>query len=78
MKNNKKTYPNLITYNSMMDGLVKSGRLNDADKLFTEMILSETTSPDLITFSTLLKGHCKRADMKKVKELVEKMGRMQI
>lgn len=70
--------PNLITYNSLMDGLVKSDRLPDADRLFQEMMLSETLSPDLITFSTLLKGYCRKGDADRAKELVNSMMRMSI
>lgn len=34
MKQTGKTYPNLITYNSMLDGLVKNNQMNEADNLF--------------------------------------------
>jgi pentatricopeptide repeat domain-containing protein 1 len=42
------------------------------------MLLSESMSPDLITFSTLLKGCCRKGDVEKAKEVVNCMGRMGI
>ncbi|CAD8078724.1 unnamed protein product [Paramecium sonneborni] len=77
MKQSSKTYPNLITYNSLLDGLVKNGLLNQADKLFQELVES-TIKPDLITFSTLLKGHCRRGNMKRLNETVQTMITFQI
>jgi pentatricopeptide repeat protein len=69
MKNNARTFPNLITYNSLLDGLVKCSHLEEADELFNEMLQSQL-KPDLITFSTLLKGYCKKGNMRKVNEIV--------
>ncbi|CAD8084529.1 unnamed protein product [Paramecium sonneborni] len=77
MKQNQRTYPNLITYNSLLDGLVKNGLMNQADKLFQELVES-TIKPDLITFSTLLKGHCRRGNMKRLNETVQTMLFFQI
>jgi len=42
------------------------------------MMLSEILSPDLITFSTLLKGYCRKGDAERAKELVNSMVRMSI
>jgi pentatricopeptide repeat protein len=78
MKKNQRTMPNLITYNSLLDGLVKADRLQETDGYFQEMLLSETLSPDLITFSTLLKGYCRKGDVDKVKEIFNLMNRMKI
>ncbi|CAD8156687.1 unnamed protein product [Paramecium octaurelia] len=77
MKQSPKTYPNLITYNSFLDGMVKNGQLNQADKLFQELVES-TIKPDLITFSTLLKGHCRKGNMKRLNETVQIMATFQI
>ena len=74
MKQDSKTYPNLITYNSLLDGLVKNNQMNEADRLFHEL-LKTPIKPDLITFSTLLKGYCKKGNMKKVNEAVSEMIR---
>ncbi|CAD8168911.1 unnamed protein product [Paramecium octaurelia] len=77
MKQSPKTYPNLITYNSLLDGMVKNGLLNQADKLFQELVESKI-KPDLITFSTLLKGHCRKGNMKRLNETVQIMAGLQI
>lgn len=57
-----------------MDGLVKNNQMNEADRLFHEL-LKTSIKPDLITFSTLLKGYCKKGNMKKVNEAVSEMIR---
>eukprot|EP00427_Karlodinium_veneficum_P021290 CAMPEP_0169119782 /NCGR_PEP_ID=MMETSP1015-20121227/31748_1 /TAXON_ID=342587 /ORGANISM="Karlodinium micrum, Strain CCMP2283" /LENGTH=665 /DNA_ID=CAMNT_0009182701 /DNA_START=52 /DNA_END=2049 /DNA_ORIENTATION=- len=57
---------NTITYNSIIDSCVKSGDLVLAESLLNEIISpSSSLEPDLITFSTLLKGHCQRGDLDK-------------
>ena len=48
--------------------------MNEADRLFHEL-LKTSIKPDLITFSTLLKGYCKKGNMKKVNEAVSEMIR---
>ena len=55
MKKNPKTYPNIITYNCIIDGFIKINALYKAEELFNEM----TIFPDLITFSTIIKGFIK-------------------
>ena len=62
MKQNQKTYPNLITYNCILDACVKSKAFNKALSLFDEM--KTIINPDLITYSTLIKGFTKMAEMK--------------
>merc|ERR1719337_507009 len=50
---------NTITYNSIIDACVKSGDLVTAESLLHEIADPNCSlEPDLITFSTLLKGHC--------------------
>jgi pentatricopeptide repeat protein len=67
----------LITYNSLLDGLVKAGQLEEADRIFSELVDSHIR-PDLITFSTLLKGHCKRGNIAKVNQYVQTIMQCQI
>merc|ERR1719181_2308637 len=50
---------NTITYNSILDACIKCGDLATAEALLREMTTTESAvEPDLITFSTLLKGYC--------------------
>jgi pentatricopeptide repeat protein len=38
MKLHNRTYPNLITYNSLLDGLIKHSKISEAEALFDEML----------------------------------------
>jgi len=63
---------NTITYNSIIDACVKGGDLATAESLLNEIASPSTNlEPDLITFSTLLKGYCHRGDLDKALQLVE-------
>lgn len=63
---------NTITYNSIIDACVKCGDLVTAEALLQEILdLSTPTEPDLITFSTLLKGYCHIGDLDKALQLAE-------
>ena len=46
--------PNLITYNCILDVCVKQEDLEKAVSIFSE--IKEVYTPDLITFSTMIKG----------------------
>lgn len=63
---------NTITYNSIIDACVKSGDLATAENLLAE-ITSPTNplEPDLITFSTLLKGYCHGGELDKALQVAE-------
>lgn len=63
---------NTITYNSILDAAVKSGDLATAESLLREMTASGSTfEPDLITFSTLLKGYCHVNELDKALQVTE-------
>jgi len=63
---------NTITYNSMLDACVKCGDLPTAEGLLREMKAPESTlEPDLITFSTLLKGYCNVGELDKALQVAE-------
>merc|ERR1719428_1616305 len=55
---------NTITYNSIIDACVKGGDLATAEALLHEIASPNSAlEPDLITFSTLLKGYCQAGDL---------------
>jgi len=63
---------NTITFNSIIDAAVKSGDLPTAEGLLREMMLPESNlDPDLITFSTLLKGYCYTGEINKALQVAE-------
>ncbi|CAK0846174.1 unnamed protein product [Prorocentrum cordatum] len=61
-----------ITYNSIIDACIRSGKVLDAEQIFGEMVVEGgPTQPDLITFSTMVKGHCQRGDLDKALNVAE-------
>lgn len=64
--------PNVITYNSMIDCCVRCEDMLKATELFDQMAQGDV-SPDLITYSTLIKGHCQTKNIEKALILHEKM-----
>lgn len=63
---------NTITYNSVIDACVKCGDLTTAEGLLRELTADDSQlEPDLITFSTLLKGYCNAGDVDKALQVVE-------
>lgn len=63
---------NTITYNSIIDACIKCGDLPKAEQLLREMTSDENNpKPDLITFSTLLKGYCHVGDIDKALRVAE-------
>jgi pentatricopeptide repeat protein len=62
-----------VTYNTLIDSLVRQNDMGSATELFRDMAL-EGVAPDLITYSTLIKGHCLQGDLEQGLQL---MGLMQ-
>jgi len=63
---------NTITYNSILDACVKCGDLPTAEGLLREMTSPDSPlEPDLITFSTLLKGYCHVGELDKALQVAE-------
>merc|ERR1740121_1996180 len=73
MKGERVPY-NRITYNSIIDVCIKCGDVQAAEYLFGEMTApGSNVQPDLITFSTLLKGYCHTGDLDKALQVAENM-----
>jgi len=63
---------NTITYNSLIDVCVKCGNLQMAEAILRDMTLpTSAVEPDLITFSTLLKGYCQFSEIDKALQVLE-------
>ncbi|KAH6791989.1 Tetratricopeptide repeat superfamily protein [Perilla frutescens var. hirtella] len=58
----------LVTYNSMITGLVKAGELNEAKQLFDEM-----PQRDRVSWNAILDGYVKAGEMSRAFEVLEKM-----
>lgn len=63
---------NTITFNSMIDACIKCQDLKMAESLMCEMTdPASVFEPDLITFSTLLKGYCNVGDLDKALQVAQ-------
>ncbi|XP_019459123.1 PREDICTED: pentatricopeptide repeat-containing protein At3g29230-like [Lupinus angustifolius] len=58
----------VVSWNSMIGGLVKNGELDDACKLFDEM-----PKRDMVSWNTMLDGYAKAGEMNKAFGLFERM-----
>jgi len=63
-----------VTYNTLIDALVRQGSMEKATDLFKDMSLKAVT-PDLITYSTMIKGHCVRGELEQGLQLLGLMQR---
>jgi pentatricopeptide repeat protein len=63
-----------VTYNMLIDVLVKQGDVERAGAVFQEMAL-QAVSPDLITYSTLIKGLSAQGDLQQGLVLLGQMQR---
>ncbi|KAL6203492.1 hypothetical protein ACLB2K_027192 [Fragaria x ananassa] len=62
----------MITYNTLVDGFVKAGRMQEAEKLFSRM-LSCGQLPDVQTYAILLDGLCSSQQLSRAMELLREM-----
>merc|ERR1740138_1589850 len=63
---------NTITYNSIIDACIKCGDVPQAEALLRDLMSPESRlDPDLITFSTLLKGYCHIGDLDKALQIAD-------
>jgi len=63
---------NTITYNSIIDACVKCGALSQAEEILKELSGPDCDlEPDLITYSTLLKGYCHIGDLERALRVAE-------
>jgi len=63
---------NTIAYNSIIDVCIKCSDVQAAEDIFREMLLPHSNvQPDLITYSTLLKGYCQVGNLDKALQVAE-------
>ncbi|KAI3823784.1 hypothetical protein L1987_05225 [Smallanthus sonchifolius] len=72
MKLSDASYPNLITYSTLMDGLCEEGRLEEAVCLFEEMV-SKKIVPDALTYNILINGFCRGGKVDRAVKIVDFM-----
>ena len=64
----------VVVLNTLMDACCRCGDLASAAQLLDDMARLDIT-PDLITYSTLIKGHCAKGELEKALELFGAMRR---
>ena len=69
--------PTLVTYNALIYGLCRKGRLEEAEGLVPQ-ITSSGFSPDVITYNSLISGYSDAGNTQKCLELYETMKRLGI
>lgn len=72
MLRSKRSYPNNVTFNTMIDTAIKCEDLTLAESYVRKMA-DCGMRPDLITFSTLAKGYIKSKMTVKAFELIKEM-----
>merc|ERR1740138_1752014 len=71
MKDERVPY-NRITFNSIIDVCIKCAGVQAAENILAEMTsTSSNLEPDLITYSTLLKGYCHIGDLDKALQIAD-------
>ncbi|CAJ1408755.1 unnamed protein product [Effrenium voratum] len=65
---------NTITYNSILEACVKCGDTSSAEEILDQMARTEyEIEPDLISYSTVLKGYCQNGELLKALCVFEEM-----
>ena len=79
MKNTKNSKPNIITYNSIIDCCIKCNNFTLAYEYFKEMLFDinnvneNSIRPDIVTFSTLIKGEINNKCFGNARKLMQKL-----
>ncbi|KAJ0716900.1 putative tetratricopeptide-like helical domain superfamily [Helianthus annuus] len=51
--------PNVLTFSTLLDGLIREDRIIEAERLFKKLIKQKLCEPDVVMYSTMIKGLCK-------------------
>ncbi|KAJ0716912.1 putative tetratricopeptide-like helical domain superfamily [Helianthus annuus] len=52
--------PNVFVFSTLLDGLILEDRIIEAERLFKKLIKQKLCEPDVVMYSTMIKGLCKR------------------
>ena len=72
------TKPNNVTFNSIIDCCIRCNQIEKAEEIFEEMKLQTHLQPDLISYSTMIKGFCKAGNIERALVLLEHMKTVDI
>ncbi|PWA60027.1 tetratricopeptide-like helical domain-containing protein [Artemisia annua] len=65
--------PNVVTYNTIIDSLCKDNMIDDAFKLFKEMVFKKGISPNVITYNCLIDGLCNLGRRDEASKMLQEM-----
>ena len=69
---NRNIYPDVVTYNSLINGLCKADKLQEALQLL-DVMGKMGHQPNEITYNTLLNGFCRVGNLEKVRALLQEL-----
>merc|ERR1719401_1739767 len=64
---------NTVLYTTLIKGFARTGEIDKAMEVFRKMCAEKTASPDLITFSILMKANCDADRMEVAQDLLKSM-----
>ncbi|XP_039008313.1 pentatricopeptide repeat-containing protein At3g61520, mitochondrial-like [Hibiscus syriacus] len=62
-----------VVYNTLIDGLCKVERVEEALQLMEQMKSTKGLAPDMVTYTCLINGFCKVGEIERGKELFDRM-----
>nr|GFB44810.1 hypothetical protein [Tanacetum cinerariifolium] len=65
--------PDVTTFSTLLNGLVLEGRISQAQRLFAKVITNKLCEPDLVMYSTMIKGNCMTHDYVAASDLLKLM-----
>ncbi|BBH00650.1 Pentatricopeptide repeat superfamily protein [Prunus dulcis] len=70
---NKVPSPNIVLFNTLINGYVMSGRFDEAKVVLYDGMLGSGCEPDVYAFNILIHGLCKKGRLGSARELVNEM-----
>ncbi|PWA61675.1 pentatricopeptide repeat protein [Artemisia annua] len=65
--------PDVVTYSTIIDSLCKDKLIDEAFKLFKEMVFKKGISPNVITYNSLIDGLCKLGRWEEAPKMLQEM-----
>ena len=69
--------PDRVTYINLIPGLYKAQKMNEVEKLLTEMV-ERDFMPNASLFNALIDGHCKEGNMEEPIDTLDQMDKLEI
>ena len=66
--------PTAVSFNVILFALVKCGELQQATKIYHRMLAHGDVQPNVVTLTSLLKGHCTAGDLGSAHALLDQMA----